>query len=1120
MPSSPIPAPPPIDSAAGTPSLRTLGTGARQAAAGTDSRLEAATAVSSGIVTAGSQALGGAKTFQGVATPLTVSGNDDTGTAPTMAVNNPGVNDGKPQISLEIAGTEAGSIYGHDSLEAGLVDGLTITAPAGREIGFRVNGTNVGRVTDLAWTIPVEINVIAGGIRFPDGSLQAVAAGGSQWTEVDGDLSYASGNVGLGSLVAPTAILHLTTNGLGHTNPFIRCTDSSLAGAEILISDATGVAGHFMPRIHGKAIGSTASTARGLQLIGEPGTDHSDNAAVTIHGRLGTDPLVTSHVLEVYNHTTRLASIGPAGHMLLGAGTPGAWLDINRQARLSGPALLRLLDTDAGAGHFTVTDAADTVDEWQPLLHVKASAAGTGKTGFTTRAEPPSDHNANPAMVITGSLGGVALDQSPILELKNLTTLRSRISHNGEQYWWPKIQGGIETGQASIGTSGNTLGLNFQDTGGDSRTDIRHLAGGGLTFHAHAGNAAPPELMRLDATGQLGIGGTPTKTLDVKSATAQDGTIQLQATATTSFNGVHWLDEAGNSDFMVGIGGSAVTQAGGQSISANARNVITVVMQNNTPLRWYGRASETGGTGLHEQLEILGTNGDWNWYQGLFRIDRSTRNIGVNLGDSTMPSQSLHVNGNIRVSNNDDWLGIGDNDNIRWNTTTTPTGANTGAAGYVVLNSRGNMILNFDSDNNVTGINQCKFGIYSNKTTSVMTGSLFMIQEDGAVGIGVDAPTERLQVQGMIHSTSSGFKFPDATIQQRAVIFGDVLKRRGDSMLGTMLVDVQGHSLTDFSRGSWRLNESNAGAGANDAMGAYPLSVTGSPTLVDGKFGSARGFAGAAYLSGAADSTSANKVKAENWTWGAWVQPMTIDGDHGVFSVGHSDNSNSLFFVAIKNSDNKVYIGNSDQSNGTTASCPALQVGKWYHLLVTRASGNFRLYVNGVDTGTIAVTNSALAPAAPTWFVATCHLGNFKGTIDDVWFEDREVTGSEALAEYLSTYQLRVVGDVRVGGDLETQAGRRVKTRVVSRPSEELDATDHVVLADTAAAAGPITLTLPLADEHQGRIYIIKKIDASSDTVDIDPSGSAGIDGSSSHTLVSQYDSVTIVSDGIDWHII
>jgi len=47
-----------------------------------------------------------------------------------------------------------------------------------------------------------------------------------------------------------------------------------------------------------------------------------------------------------------------------------------------------------------------------------------------------------------------------------------------------------------------------------------------------------------------------------------------------------------------------------------------------------------------------------------------------------------------------------------------------------------------------------------------------MLTDAGNMGVGVNAPSERLQVAGTIHSTLGGFKFPDGTVQTTAATGG------------------------------------------------------------------------------------------------------------------------------------------------------------------------------------------------------------------------------------------------------------------------------------------------------------------------------------------------------------
>jgi len=76
-----------------------------------------------------------------------------------------------------------------------------------------------------------------------------------------------------------------------------------------------------------------------------------------------------------------------------------------------------------------------------------------------------------------------------------------------------------------------------------------------------------------------------------------------------------------------------------------------------------------------------------------------------------------------------------------------------------------------------------------------------------------------------------------------------------------------------------------------------------------------------------------------------------------------------------------------------------------------------------------------------------------------------------------------------------------------------------VVLA--SAAVGGVSIYLPTAAApNQYRVVIVKKLDATANLVSIIPDGSETIDGASSYTLGDQYESVIMVSNGSNWHVL
>jgi len=90
-------------------------------------------------------------------------------------------------------------------------------------------------------------------------------------------------------------------------------------------------------------------------------------------------------------------------------------------------------------------------------------------------------------------------------------------------------------------------------------------------------------------------------------------------------------------------------------------------------------------------------------------------------------------------------------------------------------------------------------------------------------------------------------------------------------------------------------------------------------------------------------------------------------------------------------------------------------------------------------------------------------------------------------------------------------------TAVASTPYTMLS-TDSLILIDATSAA--VTVDLIAVASHNGTPVTIKKIDSSANAVTIDGSGAETIDGSTTLVLASQYDSVTIQTDGTEWWIL
>lgn len=81
-----------------------------------------------------------------------------------------------------------------------------------------------------------------------------------------------------------------------------------------------------------------------------------------------------------------------------------------------------------------------------------------------------------------------------------------------------------------------------------------------------------------------------------------------------------------------------------------------------------------------------------------------------------------------------------------------------------------------------------------------------------------------------------------------------------------------------------------------------------------------------------------------------------------------------------------------------------------------------------------------------------------------------------------------------------------------------LGTTQYTVLAN--ATGGAITINLPPAAANIGKIYNLKKIDSTANTVTIDPNAVETIDGAATRVLTAQWQSVQIQCDGTAWFVL
>lgn len=188
---------------------------------------------------------------------------------------------------------------------------------------------------------------------------------------------------------------------------------------------------------------------------------------------------------------------------------------------------------------------------------------------------------------------------------------------------------------------------------------------------------------------------------------------------------------------------------------------------------------------------------------------------------------------------------------------------------------------------------------------------------------------------------------------------------------------------------------------------------------------------------------------------------------------------------------------------------------------VTPAAGNRVFMDNGAASAGIWVITTLGSGANGVWDRAT----DFDA---DAEVKSNLVFGvEEGSIEADTVWELTTNNPIIIGGGSGTVlAFNRIggpgvrfglKTLINTDSPYTALATDFVLLCN--AAAGAITINLPPAANHAGRVYIVKKTDATN-FVTIDPNAAETIEGATTTALSRQDAFMIIVCDGSNWRVI
>jgi glucose/arabinose dehydrogenase/PKD repeat protein len=197
--------------------------------------------------------------------------------------------------------------------------------------------------------------------------------------------------------------------------------------------------------------------------------------------------------------------------------------------------------------------------------------------------------------------------------------------------------------------------------------------------------------------------------------------------------------------------------------------------------------------------------------------------------------------------------------------------------------------------------------------------------------------------------------------------------------------------------GAWGFDEAS-GTQATDASGrANDGVISGATRTVSGRFGAALTFDGVNDWVTVADAASLDLTNG--MTLEAWVNPTALGSAWRTAMLKEHGGSLAYALYAHDGAGHSAAYANSGSELGTTSPA-AVPANAWTHLAATYDATTLRLYVNGTQVATRAVTGALQASSGPLRFGGNGVWAEwFQGRLDELRVYNRALTAAEVTAD-------------------------------------------------------------------------------------------------------------------------